>query len=99
MKNTLSASTTITTTKSMTVISISSAILLVGALAATMVVEQSYALKIMPPGHHTAAYIAGYKMGCTDGPDQENFVGSGGVTHHTRAFVLGYNYAFGHGCP
>ena len=98
MKNTLSASTTRTTTKSMTAISISSAILLVGALAATMVVEHSYALKIMPPGHHTAAYIAGYKMGCTDGPDQENFVGSGGVAHHTRALVLGYNYAFAHGC-
>jgi hypothetical protein len=98
MKNTLSASTTRYTTKFMTAISISSAILLVGALAATPVVEQAYALRIMPPGHHTAAYIAGYKMGCTDGPDQENFVGSGGVAHHTKAFVLGYNYAFAHGC-
>jgi hypothetical protein len=99
MKNTLSASTTRSTTKSMTAIAISTAILLVGALAAMLVVEQAYALRIMPPGHHTAAYIAGYKMGCTDGQDQENFVGSGGLAHHTRAFVLGYNYAFAHGCP
>ena len=82
----------------MTVISISSAILLVGALAATMVVEQSYALKIMPPVPYCRIH-AGYKMGCTDGPDQENFVGSGGVAHHKEPFVLGYNYAFGHGCP
>jgi hypothetical protein len=73
MKNILSALTTRSTTKSMPAISISSAILVVGALAATLVVEQAYALRIMPPGHHTIAYIAGYKMGCTDGPDQENF--------------------------
>ena len=99
MNNTLSASTTRPTTKSMTAIAISSALLLVGGLAAMLVVEQAYALRIMPPGHHTVAYIAGYKMGCTDGPDQENFIGSGGVAHHTRAFVLGYNYAFTHGCP
>ena len=89
MKNTLSASTTITTTKSMTVISISSAILLVGALRNDNGSRAIICTKIMPTGHHTAAYIAGYKMGCTDGPDQENFVGSGGVAHHTRAFRIG----------
>ena len=34
-------------------------------------------------------------MGCTDGPDQENFVGT---SPHSKAFIKGYNYAFGHGC-
>jgi hypothetical protein len=33
-------------------------------------------IKIQPPGKHSSAYIKGYKMGCTDGPDQENFVGT-----------------------
>jgi hypothetical protein len=91
--------TTSTTIKTMIAIAISSAMILVGALVVVPVVEQAHALKIMPSGHHTAAYIAGYKMGCTDGPDQENFVGSGGIAHHSKAFVKGYNYAFTHGCP
>ena len=86
MKNTLSASTTRTTTKSMTAISISSAILLVGALATTMVVEHSYAPSYAA-GQPYCASSRWIKMGCTDGPDQENLVGSGGVAHHTRAFV------------
>ena len=33
-------------------------------------------IKIQPPGKHSSAYIKGYLMGCTDGPDQENFVGA-----------------------
>jgi hypothetical protein len=69
-------------------ISISAAILLVGALAARLVIGQSYALRNAARSP-SVSYIAGYKMGCTDGPDQENFIGSGGVAHHTRAFVLG----------
>ena len=52
-------------------------------------------IKIQPPGKHSSAYIKGYKMGCTDGPDQENFVGT---LPHSKDFIKGYNYAFSHGC-
>jgi hypothetical protein len=52
-------------------------------------------IKIQPPGKHSTAYIKGYLMGCTDGPDQENFVGT---SPHSKAFIKGYNYAFSHGC-
>ena len=52
-------------------------------------------IKIQPPGKHSSAYIKGYKMGCTDGPDQENFVGT---LPHSKAFTKGYTYAFSHGC-
>ena len=52
-------------------------------------------IKIQPPGKHSSAYIKGYKMGCTDGPDQENFVGT---SPHSKNFIKGYNYAFTHGC-
>ncbi len=52
-------------------------------------------IKIQPPGKHSSAYIKGYKMGCTDGPDQENFVGT---SPHSKEFIKGYNYAFSHGC-
>jgi hypothetical protein len=52
-------------------------------------------IKIQPPGKHSSAYIKGYLMGCTDGPDQENFVGT---SPHSKAFIKGYNYAFSHGC-
>jgi hypothetical protein len=45
-------------------------------------------------------YQQGYHIGCTDGPDQEKFIASGGLAHHTKAFVKGYNDAFTHGpCP
>jgi len=52
-------------------------------------------IKIQPPGKHSSAYIKGYLMGCTDGPDQENFVAT---SPHSKAFIKGYNYAFSHGC-
>jgi hypothetical protein len=52
-------------------------------------------IKIQPPGKHSSAYIKGYLMGCNDGPDQENFVGT---SPHSKAFIKGYNYAFSHGC-
>ena len=52
-------------------------------------------IKIQPPGKHSSAYIKGYKMGCPDGPDQENFVGT---SPHSKNFIKGYNYAFTHGC-
>jgi hypothetical protein len=43
------------------------------------------------------AFGLGCKMGFFDGPDQENFVGTGGVKHHSKAFTQGYNLAFGSG--
>ncbi len=52
-------------------------------------------IKIQPPGKHSSAYIKGYLMGCTDGPDQENFIGT---LPHSKNFIKGYNYAFIHGC-
>ncbi|MGA9171721.1 MAG: hypothetical protein WBZ20_16405, partial [Nitrososphaeraceae archaeon] len=39
----------------------------------------------------------GCKMGFSDGPDQENYVGTGGIKHHSKAFTQGYNLAFGSG--
>jgi hypothetical protein len=47
--------------------------------------------------NHSKAYQAGYQMGYTDGPDQENFIASGGLFHHSKQFVKGYNDAFTHG--
>ena len=38
------------------------------------------------------AYKLGCKLGTTDGPDQENFVGTG---PHSHDFTRGYNQAFG----
>lgn len=45
--------------------------------------------------------IAGiYQMGCTDDEDQGHFIVSGGLKHHSKAFVQGYNDAFTYGpCP
>ena len=43
------------------------------------------------------AFGLGCKMGFFDGPDQENFVGTGGIKHHSKAFTQGYNLAFGSG--
>jgi len=43
------------------------------------------------------AFGLGCKMGFSDGPDQENFVGTGGIKHHSKAFTQGYNLAFGSG--
>jgi hypothetical protein len=46
------------------------------------------------------AFNLGYKMGLTDGDDQENYVGTGGLKGHSKAFTAGYNCAFGHfQCP
>ena len=36
-------------------------------------------------------------MGLDDGPDQENYVGTGGFKHHSAAFTAGYNVGFGGG--
>lgn len=53
-----------------------------------------------PHNIHSKSYQQGYQMGCTDGPDQENFIGTGGLAHHSKQFVKGYNDAFTHGpCP
>lgn len=41
------------------------------------------------PVHHSKAYNQGYQMGCRDGPDQENFIGTGGLAHHSKQFVKG----------
>jgi hypothetical protein len=43
-------------------------------------------------------YALGYQMGCTDGPDQENYVGTGGLHGHSHEFTKGYNKSFSHGC-
>lgn len=43
---------------------------------------------------HTIAYKKGYIMGCNDSPDQDNYVGTGGLKHHTKEFTRGYNVAF-----
>jgi hypothetical protein len=43
------------------------------------------------------AFGLGCKMGFSDGPDQENYVGTGGIKHHSKAFTQGYNLAFGSG--
>ena len=43
-------------------------------------------------------YLLGYQMGCTDGPDQENYVGTGGLHGHSKEFTKGYNQSFSHGC-
>jgi hypothetical protein len=43
-------------------------------------------------------YDLGYQMGCTDGPDQENYVGTGGLHGHSKDFTKGYNDSFIHGC-
>ena len=43
------------------------------------------------------AFGLGCKMGFFDGQDQENFVGTGGIKHHSKAFTQGYNLAFGSG--
>lgn len=43
------------------------------------------------------AFGLGCKMGFFDGPDQENYVGTGGIKHHSKAFTQGYNLAFGSG--
>lgn len=43
-------------------------------------------------------YALGYQMGCTDGPDQENYVGTGGIHGHSHEFTRGYNQSFFHGC-
>lgn len=43
-------------------------------------------------------YALGYQMGCTDGPDQENFVGTGGIHGHSKEFIKGYNKSFFQGC-
>jgi hypothetical protein len=37
------------------------------------------------PVHHSKAYNQGYQMGCRDGPDQENFIGTGGLAHHSKS--------------
>ena len=42
-------------------------------------------------------YKKGFAMGCTDGPDQENYVGTGGRAGHSKVFTQGYNDAFGNG--
>ena len=43
------------------------------------------------------AFNYGYKMGLTDGSDQVNYVGTGGLKGHSKAFTAGYNEAFGNG--
>ncbi|MGN6823033.1 MAG: hypothetical protein ACTHJ7_09725, partial [Candidatus Nitrosocosmicus sp.] len=43
-------------------------------------------------------YALGYQIGCTDGPDQENYVGTGGLHGHSHEFTKGYNKSFSHGC-
>ena len=43
------------------------------------------------------AFLLGCKMGVNDGPDQENYVGTGGFKGHSAAFTRGYNVGFGTG--
>src|SRR6476659_5870955 len=43
-------------------------------------------------------YALGYQMGCTDGPDQENYIFTGGIHKHSKEFTKGYNQSFFHGC-
>ena len=43
------------------------------------------------------AFLLGCKMGVNDGPDQENYVGTGGLKGHSAAFTRGYNVGFGTG--
>jgi hypothetical protein len=50
-----------------------------------------------PHNIHSKSYQQGYQMGCNDGPDQENFIASDGLSRHSKAFVKGYNDAFTHG--
>lgn len=35
-------------------------------------------------------------MGCNDGEDQQLFISSGGLAHHSKQFVKGYNDAYTH---
>jgi hypothetical protein len=46
----------------------------------------------------THRYALGYQMGCTDGPDQENYIATGGFHKHSPDFTKGYNQSFAHGC-
>jgi len=62
-------------------------------------------INIMPTNDNASAiltaahrYALGYQMGCTDGPDQENYIGTGGIHGHSRDFTIGYNQSFFHGC-
>jgi hypothetical protein len=43
------------------------------------------------------AFGLGCMMGQYDGPDQENYVSTGGFKGHSKSFTAGYNEAFGNG--
>ena len=42
-------------------------------------------IRLPKPVHHSKAYNQGYQMGYRDGPDQENFIGTGGLAHHSKS--------------
>ncbi|HZI71652.1 MAG TPA: hypothetical protein VFD60_10890 [Nitrososphaeraceae archaeon] len=55
--------------------------------------SDGYNVCLKPPGD----YKKGFAMGCTAGPDQENYVGTGGKAGHSKVFTQGYNNAFNDG--